>query len=390
MARQKLTQKIVDGLQYRGDRDIVWDTEARGLGVALGVRGHTYLVQYTVAKKERRVTLGRTDDIKLTEARDRCLRVTADSRQGKDTFAKPIGETLTFKDVCERWIGHSRPDGRPRSPRTINDYRYRCERLLYPAIGEKVLAKVSKVDVQTFLATMKPYHHRERAYHLTIIKAVYNFAIADKLLPKTHDNPADNIRLPKIVKDKRVLSAGEIERFGNTLRGMVEKREVTPWLAGLLRLSLLCGLRPGEAQSLKWEDVDFDRFEAFVVGKTGRRQIYLSEAAADVIRAVPRVEGNPYVFAGRVYGQHITGVAKQLDRIAERAKVERFTPYAFRHTAATQALASGADVRAVQALLGHSDLKTTTGYLHTTDERNRGAAQKVADFGKAMAPRTPG
>lgn len=357
MPRQKLTQKVVDGLRYQGDRDLIWDTETRGLGVALGARGNTYVVQYTVARKERRVTLCLTSDLKLTDARDRCLRTTADSRQGRDTFAKPIGETVTFKEVCERWIGHSRPDGKPRAPSTVRDYRDRCERLIYPAFGDKPLAKVTKVDVQRLLAGAGE-HHRTRSYNLTIVKAVYNFAVADKLLPRIHDNPADGIRVASPKSEKRVLTLQEIERFGETLQKMVDERKVTPWLAGLLRLSLLCGLRPGEAQSLKWEDVDFANSTAFVVGKTGRRQVYLSQAAADVIRATPKVEGYPYVFCGRVYGQHIVGVAKQLDRIAGEAKVERFTPYAFRHTAATQALASGADVRAVQALLGHSDLRT--------------------------------
>ena len=68
----------------------------------------------------------------------------------------------------------------------------------------------------------------------------------------------------------------------------------------------------------------------------------------------------------------------------KRAGVERFRPYDLRHSAATGALAAGADVRAVQALLGHADLATTATYLHASDKRRRGAAELAAGFGRGV------
>ncbi len=67
-------------------------------------------------------------------------------------------------------------------------------------------------------------------------------------------------------------------------------------------------------------------------------------------------------------------VHKMLTAVQTRAGIERFRPYDLRYSAATGALAAGADVRAVQALLGHADLATTDGYLHSSDKRRRGAA----------------
>jgi integrase/recombinase XerD len=70
--------------------------------------------------------------------------------------------------------------------------------------------------------------------------------------------------------------------------------------------------------------------------------------------------------------------------VQERAGVERFRPYDLRHSAATGALASGADVVAVQALLGHTDLKTTQGYLHASEARRKAAAERAATFGRGV------
>jgi len=75
-------------------------------------------------------------------------------------------------------------------------------------------------------------------------------------------------------------------------------------------------------------------------------------------------------------------VYKVLAAVQKRVGVEAFRPYDLRHSAATGALAADADVRAVQALLGHADLATTAGYLHSSDKRRRGAAELAAGFGR--------
>jgi integrase len=121
-----------------------------------------------------------------------------------------------------------------------------------------------------------------------------------------------------------------------------------------------------------------------VVGKTGDREIHLTEAALQVLESTPRVQGCEYVFAGRRYGHPLAAVHKMLTKVQSRAGLERFRPYDLRHSAATGALASGADLKAVQALLGHSDLRTTQGYLHASEDRKQAAAESAARFGRAI------
>ena len=121
-----------------------------------------------------------------------------------------------------------------------------------------------------------------------------------------------------------------------------------------------------------------------VTGKSGAREIYLTDAAVAILESTPRVQGCEYVFAGRRFGEPIVAIHKALKAIQDKAGIERFRPYDLRHTAATGALASGADVRAVQALLGHADLATTAGYLHASEPRRKDAAERAAKFGRGV------
>jgi integrase len=123
-----------------------------------------------------------------------------------------------------------------------------------------------------------------------------------------------------------------------------------------------------------------------VRGKTGRRQIWLADEALQVLKATPRVEGCEYVFPGRRFGQPIVELHKALRSVQARAGIKAFAPYAFRHSSATGALTRGVDLAAVQALLGHANVATTAGYLHSDEARRKAAAEQAAAFGSVVVP----
>ena len=170
--------------------------------------------------------------------------------------------------------------------------------------------------------------------------------------------------------------------FGVALAAMEKAREVSPWLANLR--PTVCGLRPGEVRTLTWTRVKFRQKRMTVVGKSGECDIYLTDTALQVLKSTPRVQGGQFVFAGRRYGQPIAAVHKTLAKVQTRAGIERFRPYDLRHSAATGALTSGADLVAVQALLGHGDLRTTQGYLHASELRKQAAAERAASYGRGI------
>lgn len=137
-----------------------------------------------------------------------------------------------------------------------------------------------------------------------------------------------------------------------------------------LRVAELCGLRPG--------DMDLDRRLVTVWGKGSKqRQVPLSAPAAEATegwleagRAALANDRTPpdALFLNRL-GRRLG--PRDVRRILDRRAVAPTHPHALRHTYATHLLDGGADLRAVQELLGHADLSTTQHYTHVSKERLR-------------------
>jgi hypothetical protein len=88
----------------------------------------------------------------------------------------------------------------------------------------------------------------------------------------------------------RALEVEEIHKFGEALAARESANEVSPWPANFIRLSLICGPRPGEVRTITWARINLPRRRMRVVGKTGEREIHLTDAAAQVHEAKPRVQ----------------------------------------------------------------------------------------------------
>ena len=145
----------------------------------------------------------------------------------------------------------------------------------------------------------------------------------------------------------------------------------------VLELLYGSGLRIGELCSLGPADLDLDRGRATVWGKGGKQRVVpLSDPAVDALRAwlghrSTLVAGGADVdalFTNR-RGHRLT--PRDARRILDRRAASPTHPHALRHTFATHLLDGGADLRAVQELLGHADLATTQRYTHVSRERLR-------------------
>lgn len=374
---EKFTQKLVDALGPVDRTTFVFDSSCRGLGVRLSPSGpKVWVAQTKVSGKTRRVVLGGVSEIRYADARRLAEEALAKIRQPED-------DAPSAWTVRDAWMSLRELKSPRWSPRTLADYDERFDGVILPAIGAKLVAELTETDVER-LCNRYARAPRTANYIATLVKAVVNHAIAVEQLPETHRNPAKGVAPRAKRKPPKALHADEIARVGAALGEMEREGSISPWLAGLFRLSLIVGLRPGEVQTLRWDNVDLVRREAKVTGKSGTRTVHLPPAAIEVLGQIPKVEGVPWVFVGRKHGCHIVSPHKQLARLAERAGVSRFAPYAFRHSAATGALLMGADVRSVQALLGHAELKTTALYLQVLEGMVPDAAEKAAVYAGAI------
>ncbi len=156
------------------------------------------------------------------------------------------------------------------------------------------------------------------------------------------------------------------------------------------------GLRVSELVNLKRENVNIDRGEFTVTGKGGKNRIvFLSESAKNRIKEYlgKRQDNSPALFvrhrlqpkAEKDISEEFEGfshltprtIQRIIQKYTTRAGItKKVTPHVLRHSFATDLLRSGADLRSVQSMLGHSSVTTTQVYTHITDEHLKETHQK--------------
>jgi integrase/recombinase XerD len=223
---------------------------------------------------------------------------------------------------------------------------------------------------------------RSRARHLVSVRGIYRFAVQEKLLK--HD-PSRLVDLPKLsFKLPDVLAVDEVSQLLNTpdTSKPVGERD-----AAMLELLYAAGLRVSELVNLKLQNINLEAGFVRVFGKGAKERVvpigrpaqtkiafYIENAR----KAALKNKLSPYLFIARA-GKPITrqGFWKLLRRYADQARIhKKISPHSLRHSFATHLLEGGADLRAVQVMLGHVDISTTQIYTHVTRKHLKDLHQK--------------
>jgi integrase/recombinase XerC len=297
-----------------------------------------------------------------------------------------------MRSLTHRYLRHLAME-RNLSPHTVRAYgsdlarfeRFLCEEFL--ACEPETLAPqaVDALAVRSFLAALSRdgLSATSRGRALSAVRSLFRFACREGVLDH---NPAAGVRAPKTPKHlPRHLRPGETEE-------LMEARDGDDALAlrdrALLELLYAAGLRVGELVSLDWRDLDLAARVLRVVGKGGKeRMVPFGRPAAAALRGwLAAWEGVRALAAEHgvavdddqepVFLHHRGGrlSARSVRRVIDRATGEAgiapgVHPHTLRHTFATHLLEGGADLRAIQELLGHSSLATTQRYTHLEVER---------------------
>jgi integrase/recombinase XerD len=215
---------------------------------------------------------------------------------------------------------------------------------------------------------------RSRARHLVSIRGFYRFLVQEHFLQQ---NPARLVDLPKISFNlPDVLPFEEVERLLATPDTSKPKGARD---AAMLELLYATGLRVSELVFLKLQDVNLEAGFVRVLGKGSKERVvpigwhaqnsiarYLENARKYLLKN----QISAYLFLGRA-AKPLTrqGFWKLLQRYAQKACLTRkITPHSLRHSFASHLLEGGADLRAVQIMLGHVDISTTQIYTHVARE----------------------
>ena len=211
---------------------------------------------------------------------------------------------------------------------------------------------------------------------------------------QTLEGPRQHRPLPKL------LDQAEIEALIEAARARPDAEGLR--LTALLELLYATGLRVSELVGLPLSALAPDRRLLMVLGKGGKeRMVPIGRAAREALEAwLPlrmslvgrrRRKDSPYLFPSRARAGHLTRqrVSQLLKELAPSAGIDpaRLSPHVLRHAFASHLLAGGADLRAVQLMLGHADIATTQIYTHVQAERLARVVQAHHPLARASASR---
>jgi integrase/recombinase XerC len=241
-------------------------------------------------------------------------------------------------------------------------------------------ADVDPLAVRSFLAAMtrKGLAKTSQGRTLSAVRSLFRFACREGVLTA---NPAQGVRTPKVPKNlPRHLRPGEIE---NLIEAPDGDEPLVRRDRAILEMLYAAGLRVSELVGLDWRDVDLPARVVRVMGKGSKeRMVPFGRPAAEAmrrwldvwegVRSARKTQDDSEPVFLNTFGTRLTdrSVRRVIDRWVDAAAVARGVhPHTLRHTFATHLLENGADLRAIQELLGHSSLSTTQKYTHLEVDR---------------------
>lgn len=252
-------------------------------------------------------------------------------------------------------------------------------------------AGVTAVDTQRVLAYLihlrqQGLRARSRARHLVSLRGFFKFLVNEKVI---ETNPALRVDLPKTgMQLPHVLSVADVEAL---IAAPDRCKPEGLRDAAMLELIYSAGLRVSELIGLQMNGINLEAGFVRVLGKGSKERVVpVGRMALDVIRDY-QAQSRPKLLKGkpcaclfvtrRGNGMTRQSVWNLIGRYGRKANLKKkISPHILRHSFATHLLEGGADLRAVQLMLGHADISTTQIYTHV-------AQRQLLDAHKKYHPR---
>ena len=259
------------------------------------------------------------------------------------------------------------------SENTVEAYTHDIDYLLNYLRNENLKAEDVKLDnLENFAAVIYEFGiaSSSQARILCGVRSFFKYLVISGILK---DDPSELLEVPTVGEHlPEVLSTEEIDRMEAAI-------DLSKWEGqrnkAIIELLFSCGLRVSELVNLKFNDIfERDKFLRIIGKGDKERLVPISDSALHEIklwlydRNLMKIKPGEqeYVFLNR-RGAHLTRtmILIMIKRTAEEAGITKtVSPHTLRHSFATELLKGGADLRAIQEMLGHENIKTTQIYTH--------------------------
>jgi integrase len=337
---------------------------------------------------KRKTVYGKTE----REARTKLLQI---QKQLGQSGSIPQPGRRTVSELIDYWLENT---GGSLKPRTVVDYRYRCDRYIRPQIGSVKLSRLEPTHLQKLYANLQAKGLKRAANQVhRILHRALSLAVLWSWLPA---NPADRVLKPTYAAPRRAVWTSE--ELASFLQGTQSH-----WLQPLWVLAISTGCRLGELLNLRWQDIDAEARTAAIHStvariqrewlegtpktRAGERTLLLPPEALAALRRQRAQQaewrlrtGSGWADLGLVFtglsGQrlHAAVVSHALHRECVRLALPPVTPHGLRHLHASLLLANGIPITAVSARLGHANPSITGSiYAHAIKGQDEAAAEAI-------------
>ena len=371
MAVKKLTQLGVDRLSPPTETHAYyWDTLLPGFGVRISPKGKkSWVANCRVRGKLVPTTLASTDLVpSIGDARELARKAMLEARQGINPIEARRQQAAVDKATSEAAAASARADSytlavlasqfsdyaaAKHRPSTARETRRLLGRVVALSnLGDRPAAQITEADITLYANAIKPgaAGELERSNQVLTLARAFKWAMKTGKLPKI-DNPAA-VDVPARGQSRdRVLTDEEIVAFW---RGT----ERLGWPFGpAFRLMLITGQRRGECCGMRWDELDLDNCRWVIPASRAKNAkasiVHLHKLAVDILQALPRLHGCPFVFSTTGTGP-VSGFGWAKVRLAQHMGMgDDWTLHDCRRTVATNLQKLHVRLEVTEAVLNH-------------------------------------